>query len=69
MACKDIVNELYKKFIIEAEHASIEDYFTAWHNVEMAFMEEATTSNKYEVWVKFTSKKIREGAVRLNRNL
>ena len=49
------MNELYKKLIIDAEFDCIEDYFTAWHNVETAFMDEVDSSNKYEVWVKFSS--------------
>ena len=67
--CKEVVNELYRDMIIQSKFASIEEYFTAWNNLEATFFSKVASPKKYEIWVTFTSKKMRDGCLRLERNL
>ena len=51
--CKDVLNELYKVKILERDFTSIDDYFGAWGEVELEFMDKVQSKQKYQVWVEF----------------
>lgn len=36
--CKDVLNDLYKVKILERDFTSIEDYLSAWGEVETEFL-------------------------------